>query len=78
MSQSAGVAALRRGAGLRVGDVLLLDGSDHTITRLEPYPSAHLFDFMDDRWRVAYSGDWCITIDPNAQWYRMASGAWAP
>jgi hypothetical protein len=73
------VAALKRGRDLAVGDVIgSRGGESRTITRLTPYPSPHLFDFMDERWRIAYSGEWGITVGPDEWWRQSVSDTWAP
>lgn len=74
MSQVTG--AIKRGSELREGDVIGSRGSSRTITRIEPYPNPHLIDCMDERWRIAYSGDWGETIDPDSPWRQAENGVW--
>ena len=70
--------AEKRGAALAVGDILgSQHGPSHTITGLTPYPNPHLFDFMDERWRIAHSGDWGMTVGPDDRFRQAANGVWA-
>lgn len=75
---SARPGSTKPGRDLRVGDVLgsIRGERSRTITRLEPYPSPERFTFMDERWRIAHSGDWGITIDPDAHWRLAEDGTW--
>lgn len=74
------------GVDLRVGDVLggmpwprESGGSpDRTITSLEPYPTPELFDFMDERWQMVHSGEWHMTLDPDAPYAMAPNGTWVP
>ena len=64
------------GDEIRVGDVVLVLGGSHTVTRIDPYGPSNL-DFVDERWRVMRSGpDFGMTLDPDAGWQLTESGAW--
>lgn len=67
---------VKYGSDLAVGDLIRCIGEDHVITSLPAYPNPHLFDFMDERWRVAESGDWGMTIDPDQLWAQLDNGVW--
>lgn len=69
-------APRKRGHDLAVGDIIRVLGGDHMITVLEPYPNPHLFDFMDDRWQIARSGAFGMTIEPDHTWLQLPDGAW--
>jgi hypothetical protein len=61
---------------LQLGDTIRFLSGSYTITALPAYPNPHLFDFMDDRWRVAKSGDWGMTLDPDVLWAQLDNGVW--
>lgn len=64
------------GSELVVGDVIRTIGHDCPIISLRPYANLHLFDFMDERWRVAELGGWGRTIDPDLLWAQLGNGVW--
>lgn len=45
------------GAGVKVGTVLVFLGAAHTVTRIESYANPY-----GRRGRIAYSGEWAMTI----------------
>lgn len=67
---------VKYGSDLKVGDVIRCLGTDHTITALPAYPNPDRFDFMDERWCIAKSGDWGMTIDPDHAWAQLDNGVW--
>lgn len=69
------VPAHKWGDQIKVGDVLLIIGSTHNVTSITPYGPSNL-DFVDDRWRVMHSGDFRMTLDPDAGWVQDENGAW--
>lgn len=62
------------GDEIRVGDVVEVFGT-RTITNITPYGPSNI-DFIDDRWRVMHSGDFRMTLDPDAGWAKGENGAW--
>lgn len=68
--------SVKYGSDLKVGDVIRSIGQDYSVTAITPYPNPHLFEFMDDRWTIAHSGDWGMTIDPDHLWAQLDNRVW--
>jgi hypothetical protein len=54
-----------RGRDLQEGDVIVHLGAEHPVDRFEPYKGS-LLNELGDGTRIARSGEWGMTIGPNA------------